>query len=118
MKRAGSTTSYQPQAAESFAVGLRVNASRFTHGNSCAATKKAQKARKDAWSVLCLFVAILDWEVKEPQLLVALDHAIERASIDAEDLGGARAIAARDLEDVEQVATFELVERRQIFEEC
>ena len=47
---------------------------------------------------------------------VTVDHAVERAAVDAEDLGGARAIAARDFEDVEQVATFELVERGEIFE--
>ncbi len=51
-------------------------------------------------------------------LFVTLDHPVEGAAIDAEDLGGAGAVAARDLEDVKQVATFELVKRRQIFEEC
>src|SRR6185503_2631460 len=48
---------------------------------------------------------------------VTIDHSVKRASIDAEDLGGTRAIAARDFEDVKQVASFEFVERRQIFEE-
>jgi len=51
-------------------------------------------------------------------LFVALDHAIEGAPVDAEDFGGAGAIAAGDLEDVEEVTSFELVERGQIFEEC
>src|ERR1051325_11981810 len=48
---------------------------------------------------------------------VTLDHSIKCAAIDTEDLRRARAIAARDLEDVEQVATLELVERGEIFEE-
>ena len=49
---------------------------------------------------------------------VTLDHAVEGASIDAEDLGGAGAIAAREVEDVKQVAVFQLIEHGQIFEEC
>src|ERR1044072_7558874 len=48
---------------------------------------------------------------------VTFDHSIECAAIDAEDLGGAGGIAARDSEDVGQGTSFEFVERRQIFEE-
>ena len=43
---------------------------------------------------------------------VTLKHPVEGASIDAEDLGRACAIAARDFENVKQVASFEFIERR------
>ena len=45
------------------------------------------------------------------------DHPVERAAIDAENFGGACAIAAGDLEDVKQITSFELVENRQVFKE-
>ncbi len=45
-----------------------------------------------------------------------LGHPVERPTIDAEDLGGARPIAVRSVEDVEQVAALEIVERGQIGE--
>ena len=48
---------------------------------------------------------------------VAFDHPVERASIDAEDLGGARAVPAGDLEHIQQVTSFKLVEHRQIFKQ-
>jgi hypothetical protein len=48
---------------------------------------------------------------------VAFDHPVECASIDAEDLGGPCAVSAGDLEDIQQVTSFEFVEHRQIFEE-
>src|SRR5689334_10705662 len=49
--------------------------------------------------------------------VVALDHAVEGAAIDAEDFGRARAIAARDFQNVKQVTTLELIKRRQVFEQ-
>ena len=48
---------------------------------------------------------------------VAFDHPVERASIDAEDLGGACAVPAGDLEHIQQVTSFKLVEHRQIFKQ-
>lgn len=36
---------------------------------------------------------------------VAVDHAVEGAAVDAQGFGGARAIAARDFQDVEEVTS-------------
>lgn len=48
---------------------------------------------------------------------VALDHAVERAPIDAENLGGACAVTAGDLEYIKQISSFELVKHGKVFEE-
>jgi len=48
---------------------------------------------------------------------IAFDHPVERASIDAEDLGGACTVPASDFEHIQQVTSFKLVEHRQIFKQ-
>jgi len=49
-----------------------------------------------------LFAVALDAET--------FDHPVERASIDAENLGGARSITAGDFEHVKQITPFHLVD--------
>ena len=47
-----------------------------------------------------------------------LGHPIQRSAVDAEDFRGPRPVAADLIDDVEEVATLQLVERRQVDEQA